>query len=177
VLSRYVAQVFSELFWYDSSCPYYYWYHICFYVPLIISPSLCICQHRFNTHTPSVRVRFSSVCQVCGIGKYQGGYTRWSCLLNYGGTMCLYSSLSRTLAGMYVQYGELSSGKLYLVASFSWTTSASQSYLKRYSVGTKILHPEVMHRSLHVGTFCTRLWHSVISEYICSNLRVLTTCF
>jgi hypothetical protein len=33
VLSRFVAQVFSEWFWEDSSCPYFYWYHFCFYVP------------------------------------------------------------------------------------------------------------------------------------------------
>jgi hypothetical protein len=30
LLSRYVAQVFSERFWDGSSCLYYYWYHFCF---------------------------------------------------------------------------------------------------------------------------------------------------
>ena len=30
--SHYVAQVFSEWFWNGSICPYYYWYHVCFYV-------------------------------------------------------------------------------------------------------------------------------------------------
>ena len=29
VISRYVAQVFSEWFWDGSSCSYYYWYHFC----------------------------------------------------------------------------------------------------------------------------------------------------
>jgi hypothetical protein len=33
VLSRYVAQVLSEWFWDSPSCPYYYWYHFCFYIP------------------------------------------------------------------------------------------------------------------------------------------------
>ena len=29
----YVVQVFSEWFWDGSSCPCYYWYHFCFYLP------------------------------------------------------------------------------------------------------------------------------------------------
>jgi hypothetical protein len=33
VLSWYVAPLFSEWFWDCSSCPCYYWYHFCFYVP------------------------------------------------------------------------------------------------------------------------------------------------
>jgi hypothetical protein len=30
VLFRYAVQVFSEGFWNGSSCPYYYWRHLCF---------------------------------------------------------------------------------------------------------------------------------------------------
>jgi len=33
MFSRYVAHVFSELLWNSPSRPYYYWYHLCFYIP------------------------------------------------------------------------------------------------------------------------------------------------
>ena len=33
MVSCYVAHVFSELLWNSPSRPYYYWYHLCFYIP------------------------------------------------------------------------------------------------------------------------------------------------
>jgi len=35
MLSWYVAKVFPKWSWDGSSCPYYYWYHFCFYVIII----------------------------------------------------------------------------------------------------------------------------------------------
>ena len=36
MLSWYVAKVFPKWSWDGSSCPYYYWYHFCFYIIIII---------------------------------------------------------------------------------------------------------------------------------------------
>ena len=33
MFSRYVAHIFSEWLWNSPSCPYYCWYHLCFYIP------------------------------------------------------------------------------------------------------------------------------------------------
>ena len=35
MLSWYVAKVLSKWSWEGSSCPYYYWYHFCFYIIII----------------------------------------------------------------------------------------------------------------------------------------------
>ena len=35
VFPRYVAHVFSEWLWNSTSRPYYYWYHLCFYIPAL----------------------------------------------------------------------------------------------------------------------------------------------
>ena len=47
VLSRYVAQEFSEWFWDGSGCPYCYWYRFCFYSPLIIISIIVSCHMPF----------------------------------------------------------------------------------------------------------------------------------
>ena len=36
-----MTQTFSELFWSRSSCPYYHWYHFCFYIPHVLC---CYCK-------------------------------------------------------------------------------------------------------------------------------------
>ena len=73
-----------------STCPYCYWYHICFYIPRC--DSLIFLQH-------IVRFCNSDVYRLCVIGYFicenyiSVGYKRWLCLLKYYGSDTIHNYL------------------------------------------------------------------------------------